>query len=68
MRKDHLMDELLRASLVWKKTGPGHWEAALNGKRCTLTMNDFPEEPLYTVVFDGEPMDIDDAPPSWHIE
>ena len=66
--KVDLMDEVLRARLEWKKTGPGQWESVLNEKRCRLTMNDFPDEPLYTVLVDEELMDIDDVPPGWHIE
>jgi hypothetical protein len=30
-------------------------------------MNDFPDEPLYTVEVSGERFDFDDAPASWTI-
>ena len=37
------------------------------GQKCELVMNDFPEEPLYTLSCDGETLDLDDAPPEWII-
>jgi hypothetical protein len=62
------VQDLLRMSLDWKKAAPGRWEAVAKGTRCTLVMNNFPEEPLYTVAMHGESMDLDDPPPSWRIE
>lgn len=61
---------LLARAIMWKKAGPTRWEAKLEdtGERCSLQMNDFPEEPLYTVSTAGESLDLDDAPPHWLIE
>jgi hypothetical protein len=52
------------------------WEEALNpefplkathnGKKLRLRMNDFPAEPLYTLlVNDEEILDLDDLPANW---
>lgn len=60
--------DLLRIQIRWRKIAAGVWEARVDGRRCVLTMNDFPEEPLYTVSFEEESIDIDDAPAGWVIE
>jgi hypothetical protein len=38
-----------------------------NGCKCELVMNNFPEEPLYSVRCNGESLDIDDSPAGWVI-
>lgn len=55
---------------------PTTWAAAENGEfpyavevtgeRWTIRVNDFPAEPLYTLLVDGvEQLDLDDWPPAW---
>lgn len=34
---------------------------------CWLQMNDFPEEPLWTLFYKGESKDIEDTPTLWEI-
>ena len=34
---------------------------------CYLRMNNFPEEPLWTLTYKTETVDFDDAPPHWDI-
>lgn len=34
---------------------------------CWLQMNDFPEEPLWTLYYKGETKDIEDTPTLWKI-
>ena len=36
-------------------------------KDCFLKMNDFPEDPLWTIFFYGEHLDFDDDPTQWEI-
>lgn len=36
-------------------------------KECWLQMNDFPEEPLWTLFYKGETKDIEDTPTLWKI-
>lgn len=36
-------------------------------KECFLIMNDFPEEPFWTLFFFGEFLDFDDEPKQWKI-
>lgn len=63
-----MMHDLLRAGIEWEKVGPGQWVAMFHGARCVLTMNDFPDEPLYAVVVGANAIDVEDAPASWHIQ
>ena len=60
--------DLLKVRIVWKRVVPGRWGATVEGVACSLRMNDFPDEPLYTVSALGEEIDLDDAPQSWRIE
>jgi hypothetical protein len=39
----------------------------VGGEKCQLLMNDFPDEPLYTLKWRGTSLDLDDSPPSWKI-
>lgn len=59
---------LMRATVSWTRVAPGRWRTTVEGEECSLTMNDFPEEPLYTIRAFGETLDIDDAPAGWTIE
>ena len=36
-------------------------------EECFLRMNNFPEEPLWTLFYKGESIDFDDTPPKWNI-
>ncbi len=52
MNKDdcNKIDCLLRIDIVWQKIEDEPlWSAIVDGNKCTLTMNNFPEEPLYTI-------------------
>ena len=45
---------------------PG-WQAIVDDEGCSLTMNDFPAEPLYTVRWRDQQLDFDDSPQCWSI-
>lgn len=38
-----------------------------SAKDCFLIMNDFPDEPLWTLFYRGEFLNIDDEPKQWKI-
>lgn len=61
-------NELLARRVHWRRTSPGRWEALVEETACLLQMNDFPDEPLYTVIVGNDRLDLDDAPKQWHIE
>jgi hypothetical protein len=45
------------ASVTWPECAVQTW---------TLRLNDFPDEPLYTLLVDGKPLgDFDDWPAQW---
>jgi hypothetical protein len=62
------IDELFSAHIAWiKEAGLPRWHATYRGEKCELTMNNFPEEPLYTLRWRGESIDFDDSPLGWFI-
>lgn len=58
----------LTEKIVWRKTAdPKHpYEANFDGEKCTIRVNDFPDEHLYTLLVDGlETADFDDWSSAW---
>jgi hypothetical protein len=60
--------DLLTLPVVWEKVNDGFWRARINDHECLLRMNNFPEEPLYTITAGGSSVDVDDAPAGWKIK
>jgi hypothetical protein len=61
--------DLLSRAINWIRAEPSEpgWYAVVDGQRCVLRMNDFPDEPLLTVTVGGESLDVEDAPPTWKV-
>ncbi len=60
--------DLTSVAVVWSHTGDGEfpYEADVHGRRFTIRVNDFPAEPLYTLIADGrELLDLEDWPSRW---
>lgn len=58
----------LDTSVTWRRTGDAEtpYAATVAGRDWRLRLNDFPAEPMYTLVVDGLPIgDFDDWPPAW---
>lgn len=58
----------LRRPLRWTRTNDPEfpWQSILKGVRCRVRINDFPQEPMYTLLVDGKPVgDFDDWPAGW---
>lgn len=57
------------APITWTQTGDGEfpYSTTWNDRTYTIRINDFPAEPLYTLLIDGttEVEDLDDWPPAW---
>jgi hypothetical protein len=54
--------------VAWRRTGKGEhpYEAEVDGRRWILRVNDFPAEPMYTVLVDGvEVEDLEGWPEGW---
>jgi hypothetical protein len=52
----------------WHPTGKGEhpYEAVVGGQRWVLRVNDFPAEPMYTVLVDGVAVeDVESWPAGW---
>jgi len=65
----NLLEQLLRAKVDWQKTteSPYIFFASVNGKAVRLRLNDFPEEPLCTVIIDDKETDIHEFPKFWTV-
>ncbi len=60
--------EYLKKSIIWTKTDDQDfpYAAKVDNESWKLRLNDFPEEPLYTLCIEGRPaIDFDDWPESW---
>ena len=52
----------------WRRTGDGEvpYDAELDGRRWAIRINDFPAEPMYTLIVDGdEALTFDEWPVRW---
>lgn len=62
-------DDLLTREIRWRRGAEsGVWIASVEGDACLLTMNDFPDEPLFTVRWQLVDKNIDDLPPAWTLD
>ncbi len=62
------LDDLTTMPLVWTHTGYGEipYTTDVDGRRYTIRINDFPAEPMYTLLVDGgELMELEDWPAAW---
>ncbi|GGM25245.1 hypothetical protein ACFFX1_09490 [Dactylosporangium sucinum] len=62
------MRDLTVTPIRWEHSGDGEfpYHAEVDGRSLTVRVNDFPAEPLYTLLVDGaELVDLDDWPPVW---
>ncbi|MEU7874056.1 hypothetical protein [Dactylosporangium sp. NPDC049140] len=59
---------LTERPIAWEHSGDGEfpYHAEVDGRTLTVRVNDFPAEPVYTLIVDGaELADLDDWPRSW---
>ncbi|MET7425669.1 hypothetical protein [Dactylosporangium sp. NPDC005555] len=62
------MSDLIATPIRWEHSGDGEfpYHAEVDGRALTVRVNDFPAEPLYTLIVDGSEMvDLDDWPTVW---
>jgi hypothetical protein len=62
-----LLDQLQQANVDWQNMGenPYVFQAVFRGEVVWLRLNDFPEEPLCTVIIDVAETDLHEFPKSW---
>lgn len=68
---DSALRRYVRRSLRWTRTADATvpWQAAAGKAICRLRLNDFPAEPMYTLLVDGRPLgDLEDWPACWKQE
>jgi len=66
--RQSISEKLLAMPIVWKHTGDAEfaYQALVEGRTFTIRINDFPDEPLYSLlVEDQELEDLEDWPPAW---
>lgn len=63
------IEELLNKKLKWFEVLPSNHRffTQYEGRECILQMNDFPEEPLYTLFYEEKSIDFDDKPIEWEL-
>lgn len=62
------MHEKLKQSITWRETGNATfpWEAHMGNETYVVRLNDFPAEPLYTLIVNGTEFgDFEDWPATW---
>lgn len=64
------IEQILQKPVTWREEVPSGVEffSYVDGDLCQLTMNDYPDEPLYTLRWKESSLDIDDRPSSWSFE
>ena len=66
--RQSLSEERQATAIVWEHTGDGEfpYRAHVVGKSFTIRVNDFPEEPLYTLLIEGRAVEVlEDWPSAW---
>jgi hypothetical protein len=61
-------EKRLATPIAWEHTGDGEfpYRATVEGRTYTIRVNEFPAEPLYTLLVEGrEVEDLEDWPPAW---
>lgn len=64
------IEDLLKERLIWLPVSANERDFVNDTyprQECYLRMNDFPEEPLWTLFYKDDIIDFDDAPTQWHI-
>lgn len=62
--------DILKENLVWRYEQDSirfYISDQYPKEVCKLRMNDFPDEPMWTLFYSGESIDFDDEPKTWKI-
>ena len=63
-----ISEERQATPIAWEHTGDGEfpYRAHIKGRTFTIRVNNFPDEPLYTLLVDGQEIeDLEDWPSPW---
>lgn len=64
----HEIQQAVLAPITWAETDDPEfpYSAVVNDRRWLLRINDFPDEPLFSLIIDGKHVaDFDDWPEHW---
>lgn len=63
------LEYLFDLSLVWKKSESNSllYICFIEDQKYLLRLNDFPSEPMFTLLFEDLSVDFDDLPDNWEI-
>lgn len=61
---------LLNSQIKWKRSAfnEKYFQAEVNGELLILRLNNFPEEPLLTLINGQEILDVEERPLNWQFE
>jgi hypothetical protein len=64
---DNLMENILHSRIDWESSteSPYTFQAVCEGRAVRLRLNDFPDEPLCTLIVEGTETDLREFPPLW---
>jgi len=67
METRRLIVEIMKGRVFWTETIQGGTEftGIFKGHICKLRMNDFPDQPLYTLAIGNDQASFDDIPRTW---
>jgi hypothetical protein len=61
------LEQLRQAHINWEYTNDSKYVffANFNGKTVRLRLNDFPDEPICTVIINNQEIDVEPFPDNW---
>jgi hypothetical protein len=65
----HIVAQIQLSKMDWQSTDnyPYVFQGVFQGQVVQLRLNDFPEEPICTVIADGTETDLQEFPKSWSL-
>jgi hypothetical protein len=60
-----IFQEIVNEKIQWEETSGPYFQARFKNKTVTLRLNDFPDEVLWTLIIDGEEVDLEETPTLW---
>lgn len=67
MATDDFIERLRRNTVDWRRTAESRYtfQAVFEGELVKMRLNDFPAEPICTVIHGGQEIDIEPFPETW---
>lgn len=62
-----IFKEIVDAEIHWEELSGPYFQARFRDKAVKLRLNDFPDEILWTLIVDGEELDLEETPARWSL-